>query len=165
VSCAAVVVDTNVPIVANGDSHASRECVASCARRLYSAAQHGEVVVDSDRRIIREYIRHLSPTGEPGPGDRFLKWLLRNEWNATRCAQVAITPRGDSVEDYEEFPQDEALARFDPADRKFVAVARAHPEHPPILEATDPDFWFARDVLEQYGVSVEFLCLDDIRPG
>lgn len=37
-----VVVDTNVPVVANGQSHPSGRCVAACARRLLGVTRGEE---------------------------------------------------------------------------------------------------------------------------
>jgi hypothetical protein len=62
------------------------------------------------------------------------------------------------VGDFVEFPDDLDLANFDRGDRMFVAVARAHPLHPPILNAVDTDWWLCREVLVRNGVHVEFLC-------
>jgi len=36
----------------------------------------------------------------------------------------------------------------------------AHPEHPPILNAVDSDWWHHQDALARHGVRVEFLCPD-----
>jgi hypothetical protein len=56
------------------------------------------------------------------------------------------------------FPEDESLSKFDLSDRKFVAVALVHPEHPPILNASDSDWSHFKTALAAYGVQVEFLC-------
>ena len=50
---------------------------------------------------------------------------------------------------------------FDPADRKFIAVALAHPEKPPILQAVDSQWWDFRDAFRRNGVIVEFICEDE----
>jgi hypothetical protein len=68
---------------------------------------------------------------------------------------VRITPKGES---YEEFPDHPGLADFDPSDRKFVAAANAHPDRPPILQATDSKWWGWSEALEACGLSVVFLC-------
>ena len=48
-------------------------------------------------------------------------------------------------------------------DRKFIAVAVAHPEKPPILQAVDSQWWDFRDAFRRNGVTVEFICEDDIQ--
>ena len=53
----AVIVDTNVALVASGRSeHASADCMATCAERI-GQINSGEVklVLDDQRRIIDEY--------------------------------------------------------------------------------------------------------------
>lgn len=102
-------------------------------------------------------MRNLRSEGQPGPGDAFLKWVLTNRSNPQRCALVSLTPQGDS---FLEFPNDPDLEGFDPSDHKFAAVAHAHPDHPPVLNATDSDWWHYREALACHGVRVEFVCPD-----
>ena len=117
----AVIVDTNVALVASGRSeHASEDCVATCAERL-GQINNGEVklALDDQRRIIDEYRGQLNPDGQPGIGDVFLKWVEMNWANPDRCDLVPITPVDGSESEFEEFPDDLALDGFNPADRKF----------------------------------------------
>ena len=160
-----VIVDTNVPLVANGKAdQASEDCVETCIDRLMQITE-GDVklVLDDDRRIIGEYRNKLDPGGFPGVGDAFLKWVEINWANPQQCDLVSITPIDGSEEDFREFPTDPTLADFDPDDRKFIAVALAHSEKPPILQAVDSAWWTYRDTLRQNGVTVEFICENDIR--
>lgn len=158
-----VIVDTNVAVVANGQSpQASPNCVDTCINRLERIIRGEEkLVLDNRWIILSEYIRNLRSSGEPGAGDRFLLWLLRNK--DTQCDLVSITPIDDSENDFEEFPDDPALAGFDSDDRKFLAVACAHPEKPPILQAVDSQWWDFRDAFRRNSVTVEFICEDDIQ--
>lgn len=158
-----VVVDTNVPVVANGRSEqASPECVRSCAVRLRELTKKGILVLDDRWIILKEYMANLRSSGQPGSGDAFLKWVLTNYRNPNFCELVNITPKDSSETDFEEFPCDPALENFDPTDKKFVAVAVAHPGRPPILEAVDVEWWQMRQTLSAAGVSVDFLCKDDL---
>lgn len=130
-----VIVDTNVAVVANGrgrSPQASPSCVLRCVGRLRDLQLHHTLVLDDGWRILREYLRELSPAGQPGVGDAFLKWVLTNQANPARCEQVRIIPRDAAQPGGElcEFPDDPALAGFDPSDRKFVAVALAHRPSP-----------------------------------
>lgn len=68
----------------------------------------------------------------------------------------------DPPHDFVEFPDHEDLADVDPSDRKFVAVANAHRDKPPIIEATDSKWWGWKDALEECGITVEFVCLDQV---
>jgi hypothetical protein len=78
------------------------------------------------------------------------------------CDQVKITPRKSGHTDFQEFPQLAALNNFDPQDRKFVAVANAHPEKPPILQATDSKWLEWEQSLHQCGIQLEILCRDEL---
>jgi hypothetical protein len=61
---------------------------------------------------------------------------------------------------FAEFPDDDALRGFDVSDQKFVAVALASNEHPPILNAVDSDWWNYGPALARHDVVVENLCPD-----
>ncbi|MBI5446419.1 MAG: hypothetical protein HY900_35045, partial [Deltaproteobacteria bacterium] len=157
------VVDTNVGIAANEKSSASLTCVLTCVAALREVMTSGHIVIDDSWRIIGEYKRELLPDGQPGVGDLFLKWVLTNQWNPDRCTMVSITPKADDPEDFEEFPVHKGLTKFDRSDRKFVAVAAAHPAAPPILEATDSKWWGWKGALAECGIEVRFLCPAEIR--
>ena len=157
-----VIVDTNVVVVANGRSEqASSDCVETCGERL-EKIMRGEEKLALDNRwiILREYMQNLRSNGAD-VGDRFLGWILANK--DYRCDLVAITPIDGSNNAFEEFPDDPALAGFDPADRKFIAVACAHSAKPPILQAVDSKWLDFHDAFRRNGVTVEFICEDDIQ--
>jgi hypothetical protein len=120
----------------------------------------GVVVLDDKMRILREYMDNLSLSGQPGAGDYFMKWVWSIQAVDERCEQVAIRQRPEDDQDFEEFPRDAALARFDRADRKFVAVALASKNSPTVLNAADPDWWEHRSALAQNHVRIKFLCPD-----
>jgi len=161
----AFVVDTNVPIVANGQAdHADSDCILACLKAL-EEVRRTKIVLDDDLRIVSEYFHKLSRSGEPGPGDAFVKWAYDNQANPARCEQVHITPKPGAREDYEEFPEDPQLEGFDPSDRKFAAAARASQLKPKVLNAVDTDWWRARRPLARRGVHVEFLCPQAMQRG
>jgi hypothetical protein len=154
----AVVVDTNVCIVANGvDTHATLSCIRACITALEDARK-SIVVIDDRYLIIDEYRRYLSASGQPNVGDAFFKWLWDNHCNDLHCQRVAITPREDPKRRFEEFPPDPDLAGFDPSDQKFVAAAIASGLRPEVLNASDDDWWNYRAALAAHGVSITFLC-------
>jgi hypothetical protein len=154
----AVVMDTNIGVVANRRApHAGIECVSSCVGALVEIRERHHVLLDDRGLILDEYRRHLSPSGQPGPGDALFKWLWDNQWNPEHCRQMPVTPVSEQ-RGFEEFPEDPDLAAFDPSDRKFVAVALASGEQPEILNASDTDWWHHREALSRHGVEVRFLC-------
>ena len=156
-----VIVDTNVAWVASGRSEqASEDCVATCVEKL-EQINNDEVklALDRERRIIDEY-QALEQTGRFNIGYQFYKWVEMNWTNPERCDLVEITPVDGLEIDFEELPDDPALKKFDEDDRKFIAVACAHRDRPPILQAVDGKWRDFLDALHQNGVTVEYLCED-----
>ncbi|WP_319405274.1 hypothetical protein [uncultured Desulfosarcina sp.] len=158
-------VDTNVPKTANlaltPDTIPQEltDCVLACVEAVEHIVKKGGLVIDAGHEIFDEYRHKLSMKGQPGVGDRFMKWVNDNRWKFPEADRVQITKNGES---YDQFPDHEGLNDFDPSDRKFVAVANAHPAKPPILQATDSKWWGWKDALGEVGVSVHFLCPDYI---
>lgn len=155
---AAVVMDTNVAVVANGKTEqAGPKCVSTCIDTLRQI-QAGRLLLllDNGNEIIQEYQGNLHPSGKPGSGDAFFKWLWRNQFNDEYCRQISVTPHDERG--FEEFPDDPDLASFDRDDRKFVAVALASKSDPRVLNASDTDWRDYREPLRRHGVEVEFLC-------
>ena len=159
----AFVIDSNVPIVASERSeHAGMRCVLECIDALIKIQRGERVVLDDGLLILNEYRRKLSLSGQPGVGDGFFKWLWQNQANPEHCERVPIHPRGETPDDFEEFPDDPELKKFDHNDRKFVAVARASLSDPTILDATDSDWWDYRAPLKKHGLKISFICPEHV---
>lgn len=157
----AVVVDTNVLVVANQKvEQATPDCILACVSTLEKIKQKRITLLDSGMRILEEYRRYANLSGQPGLGDIFFKWLWNNQAHPKYCRIVDVTPKLDDPEDFEEFPNDPALEGFDRSDRKFVAVAMASQCNPVILNATDSDWWDFRKQLENHGLRIDFLCAE-----
>lgn len=153
------VIDTNVLLVANGQhDDVSDDCKIECIKRLQTMQKSGVTVIDDDYRILNEYQHKTSLNPPKGVGDVFLKWLLRQ--SGTR--QVEKVPLSETTTDcFAEFPDSALEPQFDAPDRKFAAVAHAHPDKPEIWQAADCkwlDWW---PTLQRKGVQVKFLCPDD----
>jgi hypothetical protein len=117
------------------------------------------LVLDAGDEIFNEYRKELAMKGQPGMGDMFMKWVHDNRWALPDSNRVVITKTQNI---YQEFPDHAGLIDFDPSDQKFVAVSNAHPDKPPILQATDSKWWRWKDVLAEIGIEVHFLCPDYI---
>lgn len=160
------IVDTNVPATANLaiDPESIEDdklaCVLACVQAIVDVVNNGGLVLDAGDEIFDEYRANLRMAGQPGVGDRFMRWVHDHRWGFPEEDRVEITKSGDS---YEEFPDHPGLADFDLSDRMFVAVANAHPAKPPILEATDSKWWGWKDALTEAGITVNFLCEDWIK--
>jgi hypothetical protein len=114
-----VVIDTNVPIVANGHhEEASLRCIEACIDALMQA-RSGPVLVDDGYLIFEEYRRHLLQAGQPGLGDAFFRWLWDNQANPACCRQITIVPDQLGYRVFEEFPDDPELAGFDRSDQRL----------------------------------------------
>jgi len=159
-------VDTNVPKTANLSTNPAEipseltNCVWNCVEAIEHVVNKGGLVIDSGDEIFSEYRQNLSLSGQPGIGDRFMKWVHDYQWNPAKVNRVSITKNNES---YDEFPHHAMLAGFDQSDKKFIAVANAHSEKPPILQATDSKWWGWKDVFTKIGITVNFLCPDYTR--
>jgi len=154
-----VVVDTNVPIVANGRpdaSHGGRLPSPRCRRAaidfLVETLKRRRILLDRAGEIAAEYRRHLRPSGEPGVGDRFYFEVLRGGARRVERLELPRTAAGA----YADFPADAELKNFDRGDRKFAALARR--ERAPVANATDSDWLEHRTVLAKHGIAVLFVC-------
>lgn len=154
------VIDTNVLLVANGQhAEVSEDCVIECVKRLQAMEKSGVAVIDDGFLILGEYQHKTSLNPPKGVGDVFLKWLLRQVGNPARVEQVPLTETAEHC--FAEFPDPTLEPVFDAPDRKFAAVAHAHPEKPPIWQAADCKWLDWRQALQAKGIVVEFLCPSD----
>ncbi len=155
-----VVIDTNVLLVAEGKhSDVSTDCVRACVERLEAVRRSETVVLDDSYRVLREYQHKLSANRGKRAGSAFLKWLMQHQ-RTSRVAYVTLTEHAKDC--FKEFPVAGLEASFDPPDRKFPAVANAHPSKPPVLQAVDCKWLRWWHELADAGVKIEFLCPEDI---
>jgi hypothetical protein len=154
-----VVVDTNVPIVANGRPDASIgsrapsvACRLAAIDFLEETLATRRVLLDVAGEIQAEYRRYLSPTGQPGVGDLFYLQMLMSA--PARVERLEL-PR-DTAGAYKHFPDDPALHGFDPSDRKFAAMARRAAA--PVANAIDTDWLYHNAALAANGITVQFVC-------
>ena len=154
-----MVLDTNVAKVANGQTEqVDQGCIVTCLKELAAIRSHCHLLLDDRGLILQEYLRQ-KPHGFPqGAGDAFLVWVYDNQANPSHVRSIPVTPLDDDPRGFTEFPHDKELSKFDREDRKFVAVALASGENPPILNATDSDWIIHRVALERNGIHVKCLC-------
>ncbi len=156
----AVIVDTNVAVVAEGLSgDADAACLERCQDILFDITKSGGLLLDGGDAIVAEYVKTLGHAGRPGIGRAFAKWAFDHRYDPACCTLIEITERAEKDwRMFEEFPDDPRLITFDADDQMFVSVALASCLHPPILNAVDSDWKIHEEVLEAVGVRVEELC-------
>lgn len=157
-----LIVDTNVILVANRQhADVSEACILSCAKRLQEIMTTGRIAIDDGYRILGECRHKTRPRVGKRPGDAFVKWLLRNNANPSKCDQIPLADHPDRG--FESFPDDPRLASFDPPDRMFVGVAASHAQRPPIAQAADSKWLGWAPALAEQGITVDFLCPQEIQ--
>lgn len=159
----AIIVDTNVIVIANDTDGKRADCRDRCQDRLEQIISHGETVVVDDRwRILGEYEDNANPNSRKGIGDLFVKRLLQNLGNPEICTMLPITSSAENGTDFEEFPDNNTLSGFDPDDRKFIAVAVAYEnvyrQKAVLLQAADSQWYGLREAFVNNGLEVEFIC-------
>jgi hypothetical protein len=143
------ILDTNVIITADkhpiqpSDERAELKKCAQESSNLIEQVKNTKsgLVLDAGFEIFQEYAKNIKPPicKPNGLGRAFIKWLHDNVKHFPLEDRVQITPSGDS---YEEFPAFEELKKFDKSDRKFIAVANAHPARPkPTIYVADDSKW------------------------
>lgn len=155
------VVESNVVLVANAaHKDVSPECVIACIDGLQELMRQGRVVIDDAFRILGEYQHKTSAKGGKGPGDVFVRWVLQNRANNKHVECVSLRVSQSGI--FDDIADTALHDHIDGSDRMFIATAAAHPEQPPVLQASDCKWldWWQR--LQACGVHVDFVCPDDV---
>ena len=159
-----VVVDTNVPVVANGrdTEQADEACQLASIKAIVEVQDRGRVVLDDQgdphevaggyRTILDEYKDNLCFRGEPGVGDGFFKYVYDRQYTENYVRRVPITGIDDDKRGFRELPRN----NLDPSDRKFLAVAAV--SKAPIINAVDRDWDEQQALLDRLSIEVKQLC-------
>ncbi len=158
------IIDTNVLYLAGTPIDEIPDDQLLCAQKCIAFLKgfmnnpQAKIVIDDAREIYKEYVGAYkkAKSNSPNLALRFFKWLFSYLQNIPSEDLVHLTP-GPQKGEYAEYPSHPDLALFDPSDRKFIAVANAHPKHPPIVEGTDSKWWGIKDVLKKFGIRVVFV--------
>ncbi len=166
------IIDANVPLTAAGRNQGSENCVESCSNLLQSTFA-GEiiVVVDDEGHALAEYRNIGKPQRHNDIAERFLVYVYDYQYNSERFQRVRL--RTDKQGRFVDYPdvneewtsQDPRCKRFDPDDKKWVALAVAYRretgEDAPIVNAADRCWLAFESRLESAGVKLEILCRDE----
>jgi hypothetical protein len=157
VSVGACIVDTNVPIVANGDNQeTSYECRFHTVDFLESLMNSGTLIVDVEGLVEQEYYNNLR-IGYPGVGNRFLQHFFSA--HSHRVSRIELGPETKSGYECLEFKG--SLKNFDKSDRKFAALSVVTGR--PVYVSVDSDWVISKDDLRKSGVKFTCLCGEDMR--
>lgn len=157
-----IIMDTNVAVKAatpwqdckDEELYVQKKCAEFIGRFVTDPGS--KLVLDLDYEIIKEYRNRIPRNTDLGK----IFWRWFNTYIGQISFDDMIKLEKDSDGNYVMFPLEERTVKFDMSDRKFVALARAHTEQPPIIEATDGKWLGYKDVFEEYGVHIEFLDMD-----
>ena len=151
------VVDENVLIVANGNSHADDECLEHCIDFLLACRDAEALVVDDNREILARYAKHCSHSGQPGTGDLFFVWARDN------AGRLRSTPLSRSSSgSYESLPSTIVESEFDRDD--FIWLAAAKETSAVVVNAVDSDYSHYAQQLLDAGIDVRELCPQQLKP-
>lgn len=149
----AFVVDTNVPIVANGCApQTDNRCRSSCVEKLRYLMEQGTVAIDDKDAVLKEYLNNFSRSAGRSVGNQFFIHIINNQYVQTRVQRAVVTPIDDERRGFEELPEN----TFDRSDRKFLAVAVS--ADAVVLNATDSDWGEQKELMDTLGVEIEQLC-------
>ena len=150
--------DTNVAIVANGESdHATINCEYECTTFLQKAVSRNsriKIFLDESGLIFDEYKDHLSFRGQPKVGDMFFKYLHDHMYQGKKVQLVLIHKNNAIDRGFDELP----INQLDRSDRKFLAVAVVSGAD--IVNAVDTDWHAERALIDTLGITVQQLCPD-----
>ncbi len=93
----------------------------SAARFLRDVISTGVVLEDTEDLAFAAYRVQLNFSGQPGMGDQFLEWFMRERWLGNLVQRVS-NPQGGSI--LELLPA--SLASFDRDDHKWICIYLAH---------------------------------------
>jgi hypothetical protein len=153
----AAIIDTNVVVIANGQTP---DVVSSCAencRHLIAEMAERRLIIDAEGEVFKEYLGAIQRDRPYGLGARFVIDLINRQFDDMRCLRIELVRNATGR--YLDFPDDPRLQNFDASDMKFAALSRR--SEMPVSTATDSDWVNFRGPLEENGVTVDFLCGSD----
>ena len=156
------IIDTNVPMQAAKDPSNMNEIEALCSERCLNFIQSfindptSKLVLDDCWEIFNEYRKNIPQNAAPSIATIFMKWVCKriNEISVEDYLHLAKDCNGL----YKDFPSHNGLKNFDNADRKFIALANTHPEHPAIIQGTDYKWHNFEKIFSDFGIVIFFLC-------
>lgn len=157
------IIDTNVELLAGTPVSDIPFDQLECAKRCndfiknFISDSNSKLVLDADLKIWKEYRTVFNVIGnQPSLATAFFSWVCQYMSNIDPSDFIKLQEVSEN--NYKEYPNQAGLEKFDPPDRKFIALANAHNEKPPIVEGADCKWWGIKDALSACGIQVQFLC-------
>lgn len=162
------IIDTNVPCMAGKSdptilSKEESRCAQICATFINSFIHNedSKLVLDQGYEIVKEYRNNITNNNQPTLANYFLDWVYQY-LSRILIEDFIFLDKTDNNE-YVDYPKHQELSKFDISDRKFIALANAHYEHPPIVQGTESKWWMLREIFETCGIHILFLDEEYIR--
>lgn len=152
------VIDANVMLLAGTSLSEVPDDELQCWKNsidfIHGVCQHKDIVViDDGWKILKEYSNQKKINGYPNASDDFFRYVMSE--SDKHLFYVHLEEKEEN--DYVDYPNAKELKKFDPPDRKYIAVAYICEKNPPIVEAADSKWWGIRNVLQENGIEVLFL--------
>lgn len=157
-----IILDTNVPVKASvlPESCCVNELVMQkkCMEYINDLvnSKDSKIVLDMDFEILNEYRNNVSD--KSNMGKIFFRWLYNYYSHIQPEDNIKLVK--DECGKYLKFPYDKDTKSFDESDKKFIALANAHREKPPIVEAADGKWLGYEEAFAKYGITIEFIDRD-----
>ena len=154
-----IILDTNVPVKASIAPNLCPEyelgMQKKCMEYIGQLANGSDkkLVLDADYEILKEYQNNVCKSSNMGK--IFFRWLY-NYFSQIQPEDFVKLKRNNCGQ-YIDFPYDDQTEKFDESDKKFIALANAHAEKPPIIEAADGKWLGYETAFSKYGIKIEFL--------
>lgn len=160
------IIDANVVLLSGAAVNNIPKDQVICARKCikfmkkFMENSKSSLVLDAEGRILKEYRNAYLLGGSPNMAAMFCIWAHQH---MPKNAEDFVSMVEVAENEFQSYPDSEKLKKFDPPDRKYIALAYNHKEKPPIVEASDSKWWGIKEALEENGLRVDFIDEDYIK--
>lgn len=154
-----VILDANVPAKAavspafcpESDLQIQEKCMSYIENLVNE--KDSKLVLDIGYEIMTEYRNNVCK--DSNMGKIFFRWLYDYYSRIDNNDHIKLEKNDNGQ--YKDYPYYDDTKDFDESDKKYIALANAHSEKPPIIEATDGKWMGYESVFLRYDISIEFL--------
>lgn len=117
----ALLAGTNVKDIPVDQLVCARKCLDFINKFMHNP--QASLVLDAEGRILKEYRNANLLKGSPNMATRFYIWACQN---MPKQAEDFISLKEIDESVFLHYPDSEKLKKFDPPDRKYIALAYSH---------------------------------------